>query len=406
MEAEGQPQPRQLSVEQRLAAFTALFGPHVASATYSSCGAFYVHNLGSPALYAAMLLCFYVPFSLVVFTQEHADAYFDRKFSTRDTYFVRVTLMHLVITVLAMFWMLVPQSVGGVLVFGACVGTVAGASISSAKQLFAAMDPRLTTYATMGAQVANVQPMFVFFLLDFQPSSSMLKFRLAVTYVVIICMSTAAILNFMHFRTDVFTKAYQRLAYDVDPDGEVFEPPDSTRQVTETQPLLPDHAKDGVPLWVWTWCTMTGALTVIKMCMASLSACFGDTELAQTLILMQFAVEFLGLLAALEIPHMPYFEEGPWHQVLAATSLTIAGAAALQFSKLGGSSVAKPLFLFSWAASNSLWSFVCCLIEVTTSAYVRVVDRKLVMRRNFFAKCTGTIVGLLCGLLLASTLET
>lgn len=402
---EAEVQLPQLSFEQQLAAFTALFGPHVASATYSSLGAFYVRNFGSSSFYAAMLLSLYLPFSLIVFTQEQADARFDQKFSTSTTYYFRVTLTQLVITLLAIIWMLVAQSFSSVLIMGACIGTVAGAAISSGKQLFAAMDPRLTTYATIGQQVANVQPILVFFLLGFQPSSSMLKFRLAVTYLAIVCMLTYIILSFLHFRSDVFKKAYQRLSYDVDSDEGLFEHLDASRQFTETEPLLPEHTKYGVPPWVWIWCTMTGVLTAIKLCLVSLSACFGDAALAQTLILMHFAIEFLGLLAALQIPQISCFAEGPWHQVMAAISLTIFGLAALQISKLGGFTVSMPLFLLSWGILFALWSFVCCLIEVTTNAYVRVMDRKLVTRRNFIAKCVGCIVGLMAGLFIAHILE-
>jgi len=291
-----------------------------------------------------------------------------------------------------------------VLVIGVCIGMAAGASISSAKQLSAAMDPRLTTYAAIGAQFGNVQPMLVFFFLDFEPSASLLKLRLAITCVVVICTLTGIILNFMHFRSDVFTKAYQRLQYDNPHEG-IFEPVDSTRQITETEPLLPEHAKNGVPLWVWTWCTMTGILTGVKMCLVSLSACFGDSALTQTLILMQFAVEFLGMLAALQIPRISCFAEGPWHRVLVSLSLTIAGLAAVQFSKIGGGTVALPLFLLSWGALNALWSFTCCLIEVTANAYVRVMDRKLVTRRNFLAKCGCGILGLAAGLLISRILD-
>jgi len=245
----------------------------------------------------------------------------------------------------------------------------------------------------------------VFFFLDFQPSASLLKLRLAVTSVAVVCVFTGVILNYMHFGSDVFAKAYQRLAYDLVADEEIFEHVDSTRQFTETEPLLPEHAQDGVPMWVWTWCTMTGVLTGIKMCMVSLSACFGNSELAQRLILTQFAVEFLGMLAALQIPGISCFAEGPWHRVLASMSFTIVGLAALLFSNLGGATVALPLFLLSWGAFNSLWSFTCCLIEVTANAYVRVVDRKLVTRRNFLAKMTCGILGLMAGLLISSTLK-
>merc|ERR1712008_166878 len=94
----------------------------------------------------------------------------------------------------------------------------------------------------------------------------------------------------------------------------------------------------------------------------------------------------MGMLVALLIPHISCFAEGPWHWVLASISLTMAGLAALQFSILGGVIVTLPLFLLSWGALSSLWSFACCLIELTENAYVRVVDRKLVTRRNFFAK--------------------
>merc|ERR1711974_125107 len=74
-------------------------------------------------------------------------------------------------------------------------------------------------------------------------------------------------------------------------------------------------------------------------------------------------------------------------------------------AKLGGATVADPIFLLSWASLTGLWAFSSCLIEVTVTAHVRVVDQKLIARRNRFAGCVAIVLGLFAGLVITRFLE-
>merc|ERR1719499_1442628 len=115
--------------------------------------------------------------------------------------------------------------------------------------------------------------------------------------------------------------------------------------------------------------------------------------MAQTLIMIQFGAEFLGILTTLPIPYVSCFAEGPWHQLVSALAFSMVLIASLQLAKLGGATFADQTFLASWACLMGVWAFSTCLIDVTVTAYVRVEDRNLVAGRTRLAAQAGIPFG-------------
>lgn len=389
---------------RRLGAATVLIGPALASSTYSALVGFYVLHFGSRAFYVVMMMCITLPFMMVVFVQEKADSMFDRKFSTRNTFFFRIVFMHFVVSALAFIWMVMPQCPATVLAVGFCIGTFVGAISSSAMQLTAALDPNLLTFANLGLFVGFVSPVLLFVIFDFHPSASLATFQMVIVCVAVINALIGGSLCYAHFQLDIFAKAYERLGYDLGHDL-VFSEVESDRQFTETEPLCPDSCREGVPVWVWIWCAILGILSAVKLCILSLTGFFGDAAMAQRLILIQQCTEFLGNFVAMPLGYVPEFREGPWHNVLGGIVFVSATFWCMLLAKLVGTAVARPAFIVSWGGMCFLWSFSVNFIQLTTGSYVKVMDRKLVARRAYLSLNVGFVLGLSAGLVIAYCLE-
>merc|ERR1719324_1549081 len=109
-----------------------------------------------PAFFAAILLSLFLPYPAVVLLQEKADAFFDKKYSTKVTYFFRVMMLQGILAVASLAWMFMPQTPYLVLAVGVLIGGLGGAVGSSSMQLVSTLEPELATYNRLGNQCGSV----------------------------------------------------------------------------------------------------------------------------------------------------------------------------------------------------------------------------------------------------------
>lgn len=385
------------SPEQIVAAFCMLIGPSSASSFFVALSGFYIHNFQSSAFFIATCFCLYVPYPCMGVLQEQLDAYFDRAYSTRTTYYFRVVVAQIVLAGLTLAWMFLPQSPYVILALAAAIGSTVGAVNSSALQMLANVNTSLTIYGRLGMVCGGVLPALVLLLFGFEPSSSLHKLRLVLATIPVACVLCTVYLSVLHSGTGAFDKAYRRLSYDLD--VEDLSEGQFARQVTETQPLNPDVAKLGVPSWVWQWVSCTGCLACLQACMVGLVGVFGSAALAQLLSVLSLFASFVGKVAALPISHVPCFKEGPWHKSFGTLMMCFAGLTAVIFARMWGAVVPAFAFFVAWSLAMGIAEWLTSLAAVTTTSYVKVSDRKFVVRRMFLVETTSGALGLALALL-------
>eukprot|EP00747_Dinoflagellata_sp_TGD_P163243 gnl/TRDRNA2_/TRDRNA2_181709_c0_seq1.p1 gnl/TRDRNA2_/TRDRNA2_181709_c0~~gnl/TRDRNA2_/TRDRNA2_181709_c0_seq1.p1 ORF type:complete len:439 (-),score=65.13 gnl/TRDRNA2_/TRDRNA2_181709_c0_seq1:67-1383(-) len=391
------------------AAFAVKIAPGAANGFYVALVGFYVGHFASPAFFCAMLFCLYLPAIFVSPLQRAFDSLYDEKFSTRTTYFFRVVFMQVIMGMIVILWMLVPQSPYVVLGMGMLLGASVACICSSADQFVAAMHPTLLAVSMFGNILGAALPVLMFFILGFSPSSSLLKFRLALATIPVLCLLVSAYLSWLHFKLNVFDTAYMHLAYDLPSsahsDGGLGAsssqgslhakrgPGDVEKAaVDESAPLV---SKDpAVPNWIWIWCGTTGLINALSLVLLTFCAFYGDPRLAQLLALSKLLMDVLGSLAAVPVHHIPGFNDGPWHIFLTVSVLAITAMLGLHAAVLAGVHVERPIFLFTWCLAHGWHAFLMPFIGITVGLYAPIVSRKSVERTNTFALFVGTVVGI------------
>jgi hypothetical protein len=386
------------ATQQRLAAFLMTLGPGAGVSFYVGMSGFYIERFGSRSFYITMLLCAAIPMPIVSFLQRRCDAWFDIKFSTEVMYSFRVFAMQLGLAGVVLVWMYSANVTWVVLSVGAVLGFISNAIVSSSLQMVASIDPEHIISAKMGLQVGGLVPIGVFTWHGFEPSSSDAAFRMVLMWEVGICLVAACILAYWQRTTDIFSKAYKRLAYDLSDYGET----DSLnagesleRQTSLTRALDPEAAKDGIPFWVIYWQACIFLLMAASSYLASLAGFFGSTDTAQMLSLLKLGMDLCGRFLALAIPSLPGFTEGPFHRVMAGCFVFEVGLVGLCLLKLFKSAAPEGVFLTSWCLAFALAVWSGSLLDVTSGAYVEVRDRKAVARTNQQVVTGGQVAGLL-----------
>lgn len=388
------------------AALLMSLGPGCAQASYAAMSGFYIRKFNS-SFFITMLLCLLAPQPIVSFLQQSFDAYFDRKYSTEVTYQFRVMMMQITLACGIIAWMFAPVSEWIVLMFGCLIGFLSSSIISSSMQLVAAIGPTYVIYVRLGLTLGGALPTLVFSCMSFHPSSSRSEFQRALIPTVSIPMLAACILHYLHRRVNLFNKAYERLAYGL---VTIISEPAETdslaaadhllggdtmaRQYTETDPLDPKDAEDGLPFWVKYWQLSSGFMMGIAMCLASKAGFFGTPRLAQTLCLLKLCMDFFGAVLASAVPYVPGFKDGPWHKLKIANFLIVLGLSFVCFAQLF-TSVPQMLFMICWCIVFAICIFTNCLQDVTSGSYIKVCERKSVARTNQMINVSATLLGLL-----------
>jgi len=293
----------------------------------------------------------------------------------------------------------------GHIAIGCALGTVGSAIVSSSLQMVAVMGPKHIVSAKFGLQVGGILPIAAFTFTNFQPTSDRSQLQTALTPIICICVLVASILTYFHYSSDLFTKAYERLAYDLDTlEADLSEAGDRLldddgnsmqRQLTDSQPLDPEIAKHGVPTWVAYWQMSHGLLMCIAMYLASLAGYFGDPRMAQTLSLLKLGMDLVGRVLAAAIPYVPGFVRGPWHKVMGTNVLLGVGLGSVCLAKLVGVAVLPMLFTISWCSVFVISIFASSHTDVTSGSYAAVRDRKAIARTNQFVLVAGLLLGLI-----------
>lgn len=285
-----------------------------------------------------------------------------------------------------------------------------------------AISPQYMTTAKMGLQIGGILPILVFTGIGFSPSSPIVHFQHTLLFVVVICMLSTGVLSYFHFTTGLFTKAYDRLAYDlpssranlqtvsetsslVELYGETKETSATylsedlswDRQLTATEPLDPASAQNekGVPFWVFYWQCCHALVMFLAAYMSSLAGFFGDSALTQELSLLKLGMDLVGRTLATGIPQLPCFADGPWHKTLITNIVVEVMLCSVCFARLLGAPVSAGVFKLSWCGIFIISIFTNSLIDVTASAYSQVRERKQIARTNQMVLCSGVIAGLL-----------
>mmetsp|Transcript_101355 Transcript_101355/g.194328 ORF Transcript_101355/g.194328 Transcript_101355/m.194328 type:complete len:431 (-) Transcript_101355:41-1333(-) len=401
--------PDSLRKWHRSSAFLMVLGPGLASALYVAMVGFYYLNFDSRLFFIGMLLSLYLPYLILPMLQHSLDTLFDDRFSTKTTYFFRIILMQLILGIVGLTWMQAPQSPRIVLFIGVALGTVAAAVLSSSFQMVTAMNPKLIIYAQVGEQIGGAIPILVFAVVGFDASSSLLKFKLALSALPLVCLFSAVNLSYIHFKTDVFEKAYQRLAYKDDPDN-IGEYTSESLYTSEGLPSVtmsrsfseagydPESARTGIPAWVWWWCTCTGIMTVIACFTLSLIPFYEDPSMAQQLALWKLGMDFVGRIAAIPLSSMTCFQSGPLHGVLLALAFSQCCLTAFPLAKLAKVTSGNTLFLITWCLFNCIHRFRCSFSAVTMFSYIHSTNRKLVAKTNLIVTIGSCLIGILIAL--------
>lgn len=382
-----------MSVSQGLAAFLMTLAACSAGSFYGSMSGFYIEKFQDKSFYIHMLLCFCAPQPLVSFIQKAVDGYFDERLSTRVTYGFRLIGMQVIVGLSVVLWMYAPETQFSILIIGVLLGFFQGVVVSSSSQMVAAMKPGFTIYARLGMHVSSLLTTFILVCSGFHPAASHSKFQMVLLPTVCMCALVAIVLSYMHFKTEVFDKAYSRLAYDLNT-GDSLDEAGMVRQVTETSALKSDDGQLGVPSWVQYWLIGNGLCNGLEFFIASLVGFYGDASTAQTLTLLRLCLNLVGRLGALPVPYMPCFEEGPWHKVMATTIIFVLGASVVCMSKAFGSLLPERLFTVAWCIVPIFRTFASSLVDVTTASYTQVRNRKAVARSSEMIGFSSVLIGL------------
>jgi hypothetical protein len=397
-----------MSALQLLATLSMTLSPGLVASFYGALGGFYMQKFQTRYFYAHMLLCYCVTQPLVPLMQRYFDSWFDQRFSTRFTFSFRIIGMQIVLGASIVFWMYAPATKLTILAFGVWIGIISAVILSSSFQMVAAMEPDLLIYARLGQHLSGLLVPFVFIVSGFNATSSRSQFQVILLAPICFCALTAFILTLLAATTKVFSKAFERLAYDLTStiaeqnylDGEHgFD-----RQVTETSPLCSSEAKLGVPPWVYLWMVGNSLSMGLELYITSLVGFFGSCDMAQKLTLIRMSMHLVGRTLAIAVPYAPAFTKGPWHTLMAANVLIVMTSSTLCLSRAFGHFLPKVLFLISFSTLPSIRSFTSSLVDVTVASYTEVRDRKSLARLNEMGCFSCVLIGLLLGQVTGSLL--
>lgn len=387
---------------QGCAAFWMTIGQGAAEGFYFATNGYYMQAFADKTFFLSMLLCLTGPKPIVSWLQQSFDAYFDERLSTEVTYVFRVIGMQIGLALLILLWMFTAVRPSCVLLIGFLLGMLGNAIVSSSLQMSAAMAPDKILTAKIGIQVGGLVTVVVTYATQFTPDSSLTLFRAQLFTVQILCVMSACILGAFHVNSNIFTKAYKRLAYDLNPSlgsisesDELLSDGSMMKQETEDQGLNPDADTEGVPAWVSLWQACSFVLMAISMYILSLSGFFQNAGMAQTLALIKLAMEFVGRIAGIAAPCFPSFEHGPFHKLMLASFVVAVSCGAIVLTEVFVGWRSRFLFYLSWATVFAIGIFATSLADVTTAAYAPAKDRKQIARTNQMVIVSGQLLGLI-----------
>lgn len=399
------------STLQGCAAIWMTIGQGATEGFYFGMNGYYIKAFGNKAFFVSMLLCVMAPKPFMSVLQQIFDAYFDERLSTAVTYAFRVISMQLILAAIILTWMLAASSQSLVLLIGFLIGMLGSAQVSSSLQLVAAMAPENILNAKIGMQIGGLIPVIVMAATQFTPASSVSLFRAELATLVVLCITAASILFAFHFRSDIFTKAYKRLSYDLtsslastSESDELLSGEGIERQITATRSLSPEGT-EGVPSWVWPWQVCVFLMMAFSMYLLSLAGFFQSPLMAQSLSLLRLVMEFVGRVGGMSVPYFPSFEQGPWHKVMVASFILTLCFGSIVLVEMFTDCCSKGVLFLCWGCVFAVSIFANSLCDLTTGAYSEVKDRKQIARTSAAVVWGGYLFGLICSFATSSLIE-
>lgn len=415
----------------RYASLILALAPGCATGCYLAAGGYYIKLFNDRIFLNAMTFCIWAPQPLMSLLQHVFDDRIDDMLTTRVSYFFRVIMMQLTIAAIMIIWGFVTPVEWVIVLIGLAIGTVTGAIVSSSLQLTTAINPARLVNAKLGMQGGGAALSALFLAVNISPSSSSSSLRTVIFVVGAVAVFVAVVLSFLHFYTNTFDKAYERLGYDSRLNSRQNSPhtsmdssrqasplydeassllgndqlgPDMERQLTPTKSFKKsDDPDEPIPHWIWYWITLNGLMNAVAYFMASLSGFYGSAAFAQTLTILKLICDFSGRFVALSIPHLPAFNEGPFHKVMITIFVVVMSCFGVSLARLltgdvGPNSVFGGVFMFCWCMLFFLTMIGSSLLDVTSGFYVEVQERKKVARTNQLV----VVLSILLGLILAA----
>lgn len=381
------------------AAMITTFGSGAACAFYLAGSAFFVVRFNNPVYFLWMLLAVFTPFPLALVLQEHYDAFFDKVFSTRVTFFFRVILLPLVMSGIIGVVAFVCTMRIALLVCGMFMGFCYSASISASLQMTAAWDPLLAVWAQIGNMLGSTMPALAFFTFSFIASkASVLEFQVILIVPVVLCCMTSGILTYWHFKYDLFERVYRRLAYDLEsPRDDPLAMMPLTRGTSDTGPVYTKDDVDslGVPLWVPRYHMVACVNASISYLVLPLATLFGDADLGQKLVLAKFVMDFLGRFLALGWGHLNRELLEPIHIELGLQILSrFAVGVILLLDLFRILTLHHAGFLACWCYLFLDENIIASQIDIIVTRVSPIQQRKVGSRRNYLGTFAGILIGL------------
>jgi len=378
--------------------------PLSAGATYSfylgSVG-FFVVTFRSRVFLAWMILCVFCTFPFALYLQEKFDSSFDKMFSTRVTFFFRVMLVPVVMAGIMGVLIFVCTKWLPVLICGSFLGFCYAATVGSSMQMAVSWHPLLVVWAQIGNQLGSATPVIGFWLFSFTPMEATVdQLQKVLVVPLIICCINSVILMYLHFRLEYFENVYRRLSYGLSHDDE--DPPASTplkrgasdRSDTEKAYLGDDVDSLGVPLWVPKYNALAGINAVASYFILPFATFFGNANLAQTLVLAKFAMDFLGRFAILGWGHLNQDLLSPIHlQVGAQVTVRYVVAVILGLDVFQVMKLHHALFMTLWCYFFFSEKFLASQLDLLCARVTPISQRKVVSRRNVGLTYLGILIG-------------
>jgi len=382
-----------------IAAALFAFGSGAAFSFYLAGVGFFVVQFKSRGILPWMLLISYCTFPVALLAQGKFDAFFDKLFTPRITFFFRVLVIPVfmaaiigAIAFLCTLW--VP-----LLSCGFVLGFMYAASLASSIQMTSTWEPLLVVWTQIGNTLGAATPIAAFFIFSFTASTATkIHFQLILLVPISICIMTSSILMYWHFKLDLFEHVYRRLSYDLPEDDS---PPDLMLLKRGTSADAPVYEKDdvdchGVPLWVPWYTFLAGLNTFMSFALLPFATYFGDADLAQTLVLAKLAMDCMGRFSALFWGYFYGDLAEPIHaQVIIQLICRLVVGVVLALSLLHFLSLHRALFLTLWCLFFWDGCYLASQIDVVTTRCSVVGQRKAVSRKNVLCTYAGLLIGLI-----------
>lgn len=375
------------------AATISMLGIGCSSGYYLAAAGFFQHTFESQMYFLWMIIAFYVPYPATLILQERFDEYFDRRFSTRQTYFFRVVLCQLYSIGAFAGLSLCYRSPAGVLVCGCIIGFLSSACLASTMQLMSSWEPSLAAWASLGKEIGGVLPVVTYYMLEFRASAASVhefqRMQLFPGVALFLCSSCGI---FMHF-SGILDKAYSRLGYDLQ-DTFLEEEQHPSRVISEADPLLDANEKvddHGVPFWMSRWQTTMGYNTFLTFLLMPMICFRGNPDLTQHLTLGKLLMDCLSRAIAAGMTRTGAFSgKRPYHYCLIMQQLfrTVLFLL-LVMDLMGVLSISSMVFMCVWYLHYFEGGFTASQIEVTIVQFAPVAMRKSISRRSSLANYIG-----------------